>query len=209
MHAMLAQLVAAVSTVAFLSSAAPARSNASAPSPAAMSVAHSCVVSTAVSLTAPVSALAAAPQLRHAQAAALLTRLERDLTAVRGRVRAMRALAVAAMNGLLTPAERAALDTEFQQHLFQLQQLALASQSSGVQLLDGSQPSVELQIDPALPQLLTLWLPDCRPMSLSIDWLDVTSAANAASAFVACDTALDVADSALAATRAAALGLGL
>lgn len=151
----------------------------------------------------------APPRLRHAPAAALLTRLERDLSEVRGRVRAMRALAVASMNGLLTPAERIALDIEFQQHLFQLQQLALASQSGGVQLLDGSQPSVELQIDPALPQLLTLALPDCTPMSLSIDWLDVTSAANAASAYVLCDSALDVADSALAAARAAALALGL
>ncbi len=207
MPAMLAHLVAAVSTVAFLSFAAPARSNASASPPAA--IADSRALSAAELAAAPAPLLAAAPQLRHAQAAALLTRLERDLSEVRGRVRAMRALAAASMNGLLTPAERNALDTEFQQHLFQLQQLALASQSSGVQLLDGSQPSVELQIDPALPQLLTLWLPDCRPLSLSIDWLNVASASSAASAFVGCDTALDVADSALAATRAAALALGL
>ncbi len=207
MSAMLAQLVAAVSTVAFLSFAEPARSNASASPPA--TVAHSRIVSTAVSLTAPAPLLVAAPQLRHAQVAALLTRLERDLSEVRGRVRAMRALAAASMNGLLTPAGRVALDIEFQQHLFELYQLAHASQSSGVQLLDGSQPSVELQIDPSLPPLLTLALPDCRPMSLGIDWLDVTSASNAASAFVGCDTALDVADSALAATRAAALALGL
>lgn len=207
MPAMLAHIVAAVSTVAFLSFAEPARSSASASLPAA--VADSRALSAAELAAAPAPLLAAAPQLRHAQAAALLTRLERDLNEVRGRVRAMRALAAASMNGLLTPAERVALDTEFQQHLFQLQQLALASQSGGVHLLDGSQPSVELQIDPALPQLLTLALPDCTPMSLSIDWLDVTSAANAASAYVACDTALDVADSALAATRAAALALGL
>lgn len=208
MPAVLAQLVVVVSTVAFLPFADPARSNASAPPPAA-AVVDSRAVSAAALVAAPAPLLAAVTQLRHAQAAALLTRLERDLSEVRGRVRAMRALAVAAMNGLLTPAERVALDIEFQQHLFQLQQLALASQSSGVQLLDGSQPSVALQIDPALPQLLTLALPDCTPMSLGIDWLDITSAANAASAYVACDTALDIADSAFAATRAAALALGL
>lgn len=192
-----ARTLVALSTLAALSFAVPAGSIAPAPPSPAAPPAASAQVS------------AAAPQLRHAQAAALLAQLRSDLVDLRTHLSQMRLLVIKSLNGLLSQVERLALDAEFQQHLSQLQQLALASQSSGVQLLDGSQPSVELQIDPSLPQLLTLWLPDCTPMSLGIDWLDVTSTANAASAHVACDAALDVAESSLAATRAAALALGL
>ncbi len=192
-----ARTLVALSTLAALSLAVSARSIAPAPPSPAAPPAASALASTH------------APQLRHAQAAALLAQLRSDLVDVRTHLERMRVLAIKSSNGLLSPAERAVLDMAFQQQVLALSQLAQTSHWNGIPLLAGSTGLVELQIDPALPQLLLFMLPDCTPMSLGVTSVNIASVANAADAMASCDTALDNVFTMLSDLRAAALTLGL
>ena len=131
------------------------------------------------------------PRLRHAESIELLARLRADLLAIQDLTRNMRGLAAVAGNGTLPANERVLLDMQFQQLKGQLDQLALSSSSSGIPLLDGSNRSVALQIQPARPQMWSQPLSECTSITLGLAVTDIATVPNAWSALAACDMALD------------------
>lgn len=149
------------------------------------------------------------PPLRHGEAAQLLERVRVDLWRIRLHLRAMQGLAIEASNGLLTEADRALLNVQFQARKQRLAEIAAASQVNGVQLLDGTHSYVLLQIRPARFALRLEHLPDSTPLSLGISSAEVTTAASAAASNSTCDSALDTVDYALLQRRAAVQALGL
>jgi len=149
------------------------------------------------------------PPLRHGEAAQVLERIRIDLWRIRGQLRAMRGLAIEASNGLLTPADRALLDVQFQARVRRIAEIAAASEVNGLPLLDGTHISVLLQVRPSRYALRLECLHDMRPMTLGIDSAAVFTVAHAASALVDCDSAFDSVCTALLLRRAAAQALGL
>ncbi len=108
----------------------------------------------------------------------------------------MRELAVQAANGTLTATDRATLDTEFQALVGEIDRVATETSFNGVNLLDGSTATLDIQVGIDAGQTITLNLTDTTAGNLAIDTLDVTSAANASTALAAIDTALDTVSSA-------------
>lgn len=149
------------------------------------------------------------PPLRHGEAAQVLERMRFDLVRIRRQLRAMQGLAIEASNGLLTEADRALLNLQFQARKQRIAEIAAASQVNGVQLLDGTHSYVLLQIRPARFAFRQEYLPEMTPVCLGIDSADVTTATSAAATVSTCDSALDTVDAALLQRRAAVQALGL
>ncbi|MBM3978045.1 MAG: flagellin [Planctomycetes bacterium] len=103
----------------------------------------------------------------------------------------MRELAVQASNGTLTTADRATLDTEFQALVTEIDRVAAQTTFNGVNLLDGSTTSLNIQVGIDSGQTIGLSLSDTTATGLSLGSLSVTSSANASTALSAIDTAVD------------------
>lgn len=149
------------------------------------------------------------PPLRHGEAAQVLERMRIDLWRICGQLRAMQGIAIEASNGLLTEADRALLNVQFQARKQRIADIAAASQVNGLALLDGTHSYVLLQIRPARLEFRQEYLQDVRPTALGIESADVITVANSGTALAACDSALDSVAYALLQRRAAAQALGL
>jgi flagellin len=103
----------------------------------------------------------------------------------------MRELAVQASNGTLSAADRATLDTEFQALVTEIDRVASQTTFNGVNLLDGSTATLDIQVGSNAGETITVSLADTTAATLGIGGLDVTSAANASAALAALDTAID------------------
>jgi len=103
----------------------------------------------------------------------------------------MRELAVQASNGTLTTADRATLDTEFQALVTEIDRVAGQTTFNGVNLLDGSTTSLNIQVGIDAGQSIALSLSDTTATGLSLGSLSVTSSANASTALSSIDTAID------------------
>lgn len=160
--------------------------------------------------TAPCAFVAPSTPLRvrHAPAVEMLERLRTDLVKMHRLVHTMRAVALKAANGTLTPTQRMRLDRRFQRLKNEIHRIGLESESNGVRLMDGSQVIVELQVHPSRPQRLTFWLNELSLTSLQFETITLTSVASAIGASVSCDSALDVVETVRTLARSAAQALG-
>jgi len=103
----------------------------------------------------------------------------------------MRELAVQAANGTLTATDRATLDTEFQELSSEIDRIASQTTFNGLNLLDGSATSLDIQVGVNAAETVTVSLADATASTLAIGSLDTTSVANANAAIAALDTAID------------------
>jgi len=103
----------------------------------------------------------------------------------------MRELAVQSSNGTLNATDRATLDNEFQELVLEIDRIAGQTTFNGVNLLDGSTASLDIQVGVNAGETITVALADSTAATLAIDTLDVTSAANANTAIAAIDAAVD------------------
>jgi len=105
----------------------------------------------------------------------------------------MRELAVQASSGTLAVAGREAIQSEYEQLAGELDRVADATEFNGVELADGSQPSLDVQVGPDAGASVSITLPDIRATALGVDTasLDFTSAAGAQSAIGAIDAAIE------------------
>lgn len=105
----------------------------------------------------------------------------------------MRELAVQASSGTLAAAGRDAIQSEYEQLAGELDRVAETTEFNGVELADGSTPSLDVQVGPDEGDTVSLTLPDTSASALGVDTasLDFTSAAGARSAIDAIDAAID------------------
>ncbi|MEO6708451.1 MAG: flagellin [Planctomycetota bacterium] len=103
----------------------------------------------------------------------------------------MRELAVQAANGTINATDRATLDSEFQELSSEIDRIASQTTFNGINLLDGSATSVDIQVGVNTGETLTVALSDSTASTLAIGGLDVTSITNANTALAAIDTAID------------------
>lgn len=104
----------------------------------------------------------------------------------------MRELAVQAANGTINSIDRATLDTEFQELISEIDRIATQTTFNGVQLLDGTTTSLDIQVGVNANETITVALADATTSVLAIGALDVTSSVNANTALSALDTAIDL-----------------
>jgi flagellin len=116
---------------------------------------------------------------------------ESSLQQVNNTLVRMRELAVQSSNGTLSAADRATIDTEFQELKAEIDRIAGQTDFNGIALLDGSQATVDIQVGVDSGDTISLSLPDTQTSTLAIGSLDVTSVANAGTALAAIDTAVD------------------
>ena len=129
---------------------------------------------------------------RNAQDGVSLTQTaEGSLQEVSNNLNRMRELAVQAANGTLTTTDRATIDAEFQELITEIDRVSGEASFNGLNLLDGSTASIDLQVGVDSGDTITVNMVDSTAATLGIDALDVTSAANASAALTALDTAID------------------
>lgn len=103
----------------------------------------------------------------------------------------MRELAVQSANGTLTTTDRTTLDTEFQALVSEIDRIATTTTFNGVQLLDGSTTTLDIQVGINAAETISISLTDGTGTTLGVSGLDVTSVGNANTALSALDTAVD------------------
>ncbi len=129
---------------------------------------------------------------RNAQDGVSLTQTaEGSLQEVSNNLNRMRELAVQAANGTLTTTDRATIDAEFQELVTEIDRVAGDASFNGLNLLDGSVATIDLQVGTDAGDTITVTMVDSTAATLGIDALDVTTAANASTALAAIDTAID------------------
>ena len=121
----------------------------------------------------------------------LVQTAEGSLNELNGNLVRMRELAVQAANGTLTTTDRATIDAEFQELVTEIDRVAGDTSFNGLNLLDGSVATIDLQVGTDAGDTITVTMVDSTAATLGIDALDVTSAANASTALAALDTAID------------------
>ncbi len=103
----------------------------------------------------------------------------------------MRELAIQSANGTLNNTDRATLDSEFQQLSQEIGRISGQVTFNGINLLNGSAASLDIQVGVNSAEILTVALPDATVATLGINGLDVTSTANASASLGLLDTAID------------------
>jgi flagellin len=130
--------------------------------------------------------------MRNAQDGLSITQTaEGTLQEVHNALNRMRELAVQAANGTLSAADRGTLDEEFQSLIAEIDRVANAATFNGVDLLNGTTATLDIQAGIDAGDVITVNLVDVRAVTLGIDLEDVTTAANASAAIAVIDTALD------------------
>ncbi len=108
----------------------------------------------------------------------------------------MRELAMQSANGTLSTSDRATVDVEFQALIAEIDRIAAQTEFNGINILDGSIPTVDIQVGIDANQVITITNQDATAATLGIDTLDVTDVANANAALTALDTAVDTVNTA-------------
>jgi len=102
----------------------------------------------------------------------------------------MRELAVQAANGTLTTADRGVLDAEYQELITEIDRVASQTAFNGVNLLDGSTSSLDIQVGINSGETIAVNLVDVTAATLSLTG-DITSTTNASAELSVLDTAID------------------
>ena len=103
----------------------------------------------------------------------------------------MRELGVQSANGTLTTTDRGTIDTEFQELLSEIDRIATTTTFNGLNLIDGSTTSIDIQVGVNAGDTISITLTDLTTTTLGVGGLDVSSVANANTALSAIDTAID------------------
>jgi len=128
---------------------------------------------------------------RNAQDGVSLTQTaEGSLQEVSNILNRMRELSVQAANGTLSTNDRATIDNEFSELVSEVDRIASQTTFNGVQILDGSVATVDLQVGINAGETIAAAMQDVTASTLSIDALQTDTAANASSAITALDTAI-------------------
>ena len=112
-------------------------------------------------------------------------------------VKRMRELSVQSASDTLDNAERAYIQTEVDELVAELDRIATTTNFNGVSLMDGSVPSVDVQVGVGntAADSITLTLGDLRAATLGVNGLDVSTSGAASTAIGTLDTALDTINS--------------
>ncbi len=121
----------------------------------------------------------------------LVQTAEGALNEVNGILNRMRELSIQAANGTLSTADRATLNTEYQELISEIGRIASTATFNGVELLDGTTTALDIQAGINQSEIITVSLQDATATALSIDSLNVTTAANATAALTVIDAAVD------------------
>lgn len=97
-------------------------------------------------------------------------------------VQRMYELSVQSMNGTLNASQRNMINTEFQQHLQELNRTTETTKFNGISLLDGQNPEINIALGDSSS---TLNMPTLTSDALGLTGLDLTSTANAGAAMEA------------------------
>jgi flagellin len=105
----------------------------------------------------------------------------------------MRELAVQAANGTLNDADRAALENEFGELVTEIDRIADQTDFNGIQLLDGSNSSISIQVGTESGETVSISLGDMTDAGLALTGssFDLTSVTNASAALATIDAAID------------------
>lgn len=106
----------------------------------------------------------------------------------------MRELGIQAKNGTLTAADRATLDQEFQQIVSEIGRIASATTFSGIKLLDGSSPTLTLQVGAGVTtgvDTIDVTLVSIVPTALGLGSLSITDITNTVLSINAVDLAIN------------------
>lgn len=106
----------------------------------------------------------------------------------------MRELGIQARNGTLTADDRTTLDQEFQQIISEIARISSATTFSGIKLLDGSSPTLSLQVGSGVTQgvdTIDVSLVSIVPTALGLGSLSITDISNSTLAIQAVDTAIN------------------
>jgi flagellin len=101
----------------------------------------------------------------------------------------MRELAIQGANGTLTTADRATLDTEYQELISEIDRIATQTTFNGVSLLN-STSTVGIQVGTQANETITVTFADVTAATLSLTG-DVTTASNASGELATLDAAID------------------
>ena len=101
----------------------------------------------------------------------------------------MRELAIQGANGTLTTADRATLDTEYQELISEIDRIAVQTTFNGVNLLN-STSTVSIQVGTQANETITVTFADVTAATLSLTG-DVTTASNASGELATLDAAID------------------
>jgi flagellin len=102
----------------------------------------------------------------------------------------MRELAIQSANGTYSAGDRAVIDVEFQALIAEVDRIANEATFNGLQLLDGTNTSVSIQVGIDSGDVIDITLSDTTAATLGITGLDVTDVTNASTAMGALDTAI-------------------
>lgn len=104
----------------------------------------------------------------------------------------IRELAVQSANGTNSASDRAALQAEVAERLNEIDRIATQTDFNGTTLLDGSFAAVDFQVGANAGDTVTITaINDMQIAGLGVGAVDISSAAGAATAITAVDTALD------------------
>jgi flagellin len=122
----------------------------------------------------------------------LVQTAEGALNEVNSILNRMRELSIQASNGTLSNADRATLDTEYQELISEIGRIASTSTFNGVQLIDGSTTALDLQAGINSAEVITVSLQDSTATALGLAGLSVATASGASSALSVIDAAVDL-----------------
>jgi flagellin len=122
----------------------------------------------------------------------LVQTAEGALNEVNSILNRMRELSIQAANGTLSNADRATLDTEYQELINEIDRISSTSTFNGVQLIDGTTTSLDLQAGINSSEVITVSLQDSTATALGLAGLTVGTAAGASAALSVIDAAVDL-----------------
>ena len=127
----------------------------------------------------------------------LVQTAEGSISEVLGNLNRMRELAVQSANGTYSDSDRLIMDAEFQQLIIEIDRIADTTKFNDIQLLDGSQATVPIQVGIEEGELIDVPLADVTATTLGLDVTDVdlTSLDNATDVLDGIDAAIDTVNS--------------
>ena len=108
----------------------------------------------------------------------------------------MRELAIQGANGTLGTEDLDTIQTEMDQLTEELDRISSATTFNGIQLLDGSVATADIQVGVNSGDTISVTLQDSSTTTLGVDAIDVTAAGGAAAALADIDTAIDTVNTA-------------
>ncbi|MBM3991428.1 MAG: flagellin FliC [Planctomycetes bacterium] len=122
----------------------------------------------------------------------LVQTAEGALNEVNSILNRMRELSIQAANGTLSNADRATLDTEYQELINEIDRISTTSTFNGVQLIDGTTTSLDLQAGINSSEVITVSLQDATATALGLSGLTVGTPSGASAALAVIDAAVDL-----------------